>query len=431
MKSKSFSKCKASWKIGRMLIVLILFSPTLNLFAQEPGDVLPKWQDGFMDIHHINTGMGDCTFFVFPDGTTMLFDAGEMDLTDPRTKGPRNAKQKPDATKTPGEWIVNYLRFVQKDLPKKEIDFAAISHFHGDHMGTPHPLSHDAKYGKYKLTGITTVGEHIPIKTLLDRGWPDYNYPQPLGNAMMKNYRSFIDWQTNNNGMTIGKFLAGQNNQITLLNNADKYPTFEVRNISANGEVWTGVANNTRANFPEIESLKAHNGELPGENPCSISFRISYGKFDYYTGGDLPGILEPGEPLWKDMETPVAKAVGPVEVNVLNHHGNRDAQNAFFLESLRPRVHIISVWSSDHPGNSVLRRLLNQHIYPGPRDIFATNMLEPNHQVIGPRLEQLKSAQGHIVVRVSPEGESYQVIILDDSDAAYKVKATFGPYTSR
>ena len=204
-----------------------------------------------------------------------------------------------------------------------------------------------------------------------------------------------------------------------------------MRNISVNGEVWTGVANNTRANFPEIESLKAQVEGLPGENPCSISFRISYGKFDYFTGGDLPGILEPGDPLWKDMETPVAKAVGPVEVNVLNHHGNRDAQNAFFLQSLRPRVHIVSVWSSDHPGNSVLRRLLNQRIYPGPRDIFATNMLEPNYQVIGPRLDQLKSAQGHIVVRVDPEGASYKVIILDDSDATYKVKATFGPYTSR
>jgi len=431
MKSKSILECKFFGIIGRILIVGIFFSPILNIYAQNPGDVLSRWQDGYMDIHHINTGMGDCTFFVFPDGTTMLFDAGEMDLTNPRMKGPRNAVQKPDDTKTPGEWMVNYLRFVQKGLTKKEIDFAVISHFHDDHMGNPHPLSQDSKSGTYKLTGITTIGEQIPIKTLIDRAWPDYNYPKPLDNAMMKNYRSFIDWQTNNNGMTVEKFLAGQNNQITLLNNADKYPTFEVRNISVNGEVWTGVANNMRAHFPEIESLKAQGGWLPGENPCSISFRISYGKFDYFTGGDLPGILDPGEPFWNDVETPVAKAVGPVEVNVLNHHGNRDAQNAFFLQSLRPRVHIMSVWSSDHPGNSVMMRLLNQDIYPGPRDIFATNMLEPNYQVIGSRLEQLKSAQGHIVVRVNPGGESYKVIILNDNDSTYKIKATFGPYTSR
>ena len=375
--------------------------------------------------------MGDCTFFVFPDGTTMLFDAGEMDLTNPRTMGPRNSIQKPDATKTPGEWIVHYLRFAQKGLPKKEIDFAVISHFHGDHMGNPHPLSQDSKSGTYKLTGITTIGEHIPIKKLIDRAWPDYNYPKPLDNTMMQNYRSFLDWQKNEKGMIVEKFLAGTNDQIRLLNNEDKYPTFEVRNISVNGEVWTGVANNTRAHFPEIESLKVQGGRLPEENPCSISFRISYGKFDYFTGGDLPGILNPGEPIWKDMETPVAKAVGPVEVNVLNHHGNLDAQNAFFLQSLRARVHIMSVWSSDHPGNSVLKRLLNRHIYPGPRDIFATNMLEPNYQVIGPRLEQLKSAQGHIVVRVYSGGERYKVIILNDSDSTYKIKATFGPYTAR
>ncbi|MCZ6693934.1 MAG: hypothetical protein O6939_08525, partial [Bacteroidetes bacterium] len=91
MKSKFFLKCKPSGIIGRFLIVWIFFSPISNICAQEPDDVLPRWQDGYMDIHHINTGMGDCTFFVFPDGTTMLFDAGEMDLTNPRTMGPRNS----------------------------------------------------------------------------------------------------------------------------------------------------------------------------------------------------------------------------------------------------------------------------------------------------------------------------------------------------
>jgi len=93
----------------------------LNIFTQEPDDVLPRWQDGYVDIHHINTGMGDCTFFVFPDGTTMLFDAGEMDLTNPRTVGPRNSIQTPDATKSPGEWIVNYRALHKKVFPKRKL----------------------------------------------------------------------------------------------------------------------------------------------------------------------------------------------------------------------------------------------------------------------------------------------------------------------
>ena len=39
---------------------------------------LPAWQKGYMDIHHISTGRGDCNFMIFPDGTTMMVDAGDL-----------------------------------------------------------------------------------------------------------------------------------------------------------------------------------------------------------------------------------------------------------------------------------------------------------------------------------------------------------------
>lgn len=39
---------------------------------------LPDWEEGYMDIHHIATGKGDCVFVVMPDGTTMLQDAGDV-----------------------------------------------------------------------------------------------------------------------------------------------------------------------------------------------------------------------------------------------------------------------------------------------------------------------------------------------------------------
>ena len=37
--------------------------------------VLPPWQEGCLDIHLINTGKGESTFYILPDGTTMLIDA--------------------------------------------------------------------------------------------------------------------------------------------------------------------------------------------------------------------------------------------------------------------------------------------------------------------------------------------------------------------
>ena len=233
---------------------------------------------------------------------------------------------------------------------------------------------------------------------MLDRGWPDYNYPAPLNDATVTNYRAFLDWQRKNNGMQVERLKPGRKDQIVLRRDPAKYPNFEVRNIAANGEVWTGAGTNTRAHHPRISELKPE--EYPTENMCSLVIRVSYGKFDFYSGGDIPGARREWAPTWNDMETPVAQVVGPVEVSVTNHHGNRDSQNAFFVASLRPQVFLIPVWSADHPGHDVLERMYSERLYPGPRDVFATNMLEANHLVIGPLLDRLKSAQGHIVVRV-------------------------------
>jgi hypothetical protein len=89
------------------------------------------------------------------------------------------------------------------------------------------------------------------------------------------------------------------------------------------------------------------------------------------------------------------------------------------------------VWSSDHPGHDVLDRMYSTRLYSGPRDVFATNMLESNKQVIGELLGRLKSSQGHIVIRVAPGGESFRVIVLDDTSESFTVKSTHGPYLSR
>ena len=132
------------------------------------------------------------------------------------------------------------------------------------------------------------------------------------------------------------------------------------------------------------------------------------------------------------VETPIAKSVGEVDVATLDHHGNRDAVNEFQVKTFKPRVWIGQSWSSDHPGHEVLIRLTTPHLYNAPRDLFATNMLEANKIVIGPLIDRsYKSTQGHIVVRVLPEGKTYYVIILDDSRADMPVKAVFGPYTSK
>lgn len=392
--------------------------------AQVAGEVLPPWSPGVLDIHHINTGKGDSALVIFPDGTSLLVDAGAS-----LRPGPRITPQRPNASRAPGEWIARYALRMLEPTRAKHLDYAILTHFDGDHIGDFSAELKDSPTGPYKLTGITEVAEHLPIRKILDRAWPDYNYPVPLGGAKMENYRKFLSWNIKNKGMVAERFQPGRNDQIVPVNEPAKYTNFEIRNIAANGEIWTGVATNTRQHFPPLDSLPA--SERPSENACSIVFRLSYGKFDYFSGGDIPGLPAEGSPPWFDVESAVAGVVGPVEVHVLNHHGFHDAANAYFVSTLRPRVHILSTYAPSHPGHRVLGRLLSRRLYPGDRDVFATNIMEATKIVIGDAINALKSQQGHILVRVAPGGDTFRVIVLDDSSESFKVVSVHGPYEAR
>ncbi len=409
--------------------LFLLFMAALPQFsstapAQTPGEVLPPWSPGVLDIHHINTGKGDAALLILPDGTSMLVDAGAS-----LRPGPRITPRRPDASRAPGEWIARYVLRMLEPLGAKHLDYVMLTHFDEDHIGDYSDQLKSSADGTFKLTGITEVGEHIPIRKLVDRGWPDYRYPVPLEGGKMENYRSFLRRQSEKTGMRVERFEPGRNSQFVLLKDRDRYPNFEIRNIASNGEIWTGVAENTRRHFPPLEdTLKS---DWPSENACSSVIRLSYGKFDYYTGGDIPGVPPEGAPAWHDVESAVAPVVGPVEVLVLNHHAYLDTTNAYFLGTLRPRVGIFSSWAPSHPGHRVLNRLFSRRLYPGPRDIFATNIMEATKIVIGDSLGRLKGQQGHILVRVAPGGDTFQVIILDDSAESFQVTAVHGPYTSR
>src|SRR5687767_1239460 len=156
--------------------LMICFSTS----AQQVGQLLPRWQEGYLDIHHINTGHGDAAFYIFPDGTTMLLDAGEMDPTSERTNSLRNAPMHPNNTKRAHEWIVDYIKRFHPSSSNPKLDYALITHFHDDHFGGIYRGAKSSKQGKYTLSGITGVGEYLKINKLLDRGYPDYNYPQVL-----------------------------------------------------------------------------------------------------------------------------------------------------------------------------------------------------------------------------------------------------------
>ncbi|MEO7319115.1 MAG: hypothetical protein ABIZ56_09020 [Chthoniobacteraceae bacterium] len=388
-----------------------------------------------LDIHQINTGTGDAALLVFPDGTTLLLDAGAVDRTGEREPN-YDAPQRPNKSSRPGQTIVRYVQRYHPDGAQGVLDYAAITHFHGDHMGTLMPDAPASASGAYKLTGITDVGDALKIRTLLDRDWPDYKYPAPSGGAMMLNYRAFLKWQTEKRGLKVERFEAGRVDQIVLRKAAGEFPNFEIRNIAANGFVWTGSGTTTRNRFPE--------GIAPVENNCSLAFRLTYGAFAYFNGGDMAGQLSPNAPAWGEMESAVAWVTGPVDAYALNHHGTNDSANAFFLSVLQPRIHILSTYASSQPSPDVMRRMLSEKIYPGPRDIFMTNYEWPGRREIMVKLfgeadtawlrqqiERSAARQGHMLLRVEAGGERYRVIAIDDSKDDGNVLSVHGPYASR
>ncbi|MFV9551447.1 hypothetical protein [Algibacter sp. PT7-4] len=396
---------------------------------------LPKWEMGYLDIHHINTGRGNAAFIVMPDATTLLVDAGDMSETHLRTTSSRNAKLVPNNSKTAPAWIVNYIKQFAPKQSKSYLNYALITHYHDDHFGETDSIRTMAK-GGYQLTGITEVGTLLPIKKLIDRG---VSFPinlkdkkvQALPNfvndpysmiSTLKAYWSFINYQTKN-GLQNEALKVGSKNQIKLKNTPEKFTNFSIINIASNGEIWTGENEATYHLFKE--------GDYPGENPLSNCIRIDYGKFNYFTGGDISGIDAFGQSNLNTVESHVAPVIGPVDVATLNHHGNRDSQNAYYVRTIRPRVWIQQNWTADHPGEEVLRRITSQNLYPGKRDIFSTVMLQGAKDVIGSRLNQYKSQEGHIVVRVYNAGKNYNIYILNDKSENREVIAQFGPYKSR
>ena len=110
--------------------------------------VLPTWQEGTLEFHHIATGRGNSTFIIGPDGTTFLIDAGAIYDPPLYTIGP-----KPNGSRRPGEWIARYIQRRLNPGVSPAIDYAMLTHFHGDHIGQSVPGLPKSRRGDFELTG--------------------------------------------------------------------------------------------------------------------------------------------------------------------------------------------------------------------------------------------------------------------------------------
>ena len=411
--------------LGALLLLLLLLGACQ---PREDAGTVPAWQEGELEIHQIYTGRGESSFLIFPDGTTMLIDAGDYDPKD----YPKMGELLPDTTRRAGEWIA---RYVQRVNPHKDrVDYLMISHFHSDHTGdalNAAPRT-TGRHPDYVLTGIAGTGESLRFGTVFDRGYPGYDYPLPVRDRDVDNYRAFLQWQKEQYGTRQERFEVGRLNQIHLLNDSSRYgDTFTIRNLAANGEIWNPETGQTlRAYDLNPENLDP---ARQNENTKSLALRIDYGPFSYYTGGDLSANVLDGTGNLLNVEELAGQACGEVDVCKANHHAWKDAMSEGFIRNVRAKQYIIPVWEDEHIQPSILERMLDKSLYQSPRLIFPTYMPAHLRGLYASRkwMPSVCPENGHIVVKVSEGGGTYTIYVVSAEDESRQVKAMYGPFDSR
>ena len=391
-------------------LYLILVSALL-ISACGGADVLAPWKEGYLDIHQISTGRGNATFMILPDGTTMMVDMG--DLGDTAHFRQEVMPAVPSSEKSPAEWVARYVRYFSRPLCNDgKIDYMLITHYDSDHVGAP------------GIKGVSELDTLLHIEKIVDRG---YDYPTSEQALSMNRWTlpDYLKTMESRAGRGLGyeKFVVGSDTQFTLLHTPRK--NFKIRNIYANGHLWTGdgLRDIVIGEGDEYtENLKAMN-----ENRLSCTINISYGDFDYHSGGDIQGSSENSTRPWRNVEKFVGERIGETDVILANHHAYSDAMYAPFVKAVHPQVCIVPVWDFYHPQPATLHNMVSGGIdeeHPAARDsvcyVFSAGLVSSNRERLASD-GQLILPDGHVVVRVYEGGDRFQVFVLNDRSLDYEI----------
>ena len=378
--------------------------------AVVAGTPLPPWQEGYLDIHAINSGRGECTFFVLPDGTTMLVDAGEW--INWKSKRYPSVPPKPSADVRPCEVYARYIRHFMPRKSKGALDYALITHYHMDHFGTEEEGMEVEPEGGYVLTGIAALQKEIPIRTLIDRSYPEYESIWLPSSSHSTFYPKFVRYATAHDGMKAESMKVGDTGQMRLRHRPCRYRNFKITNYAASGIVWDGT-----------KKVNVYEGKDMKENGASCCFLLSYGDFDYYTGGDAGGNGA--------VAYPVARAIGrPIEAMKADHHFSYHCMKDETMGIYRPQVVVTQVFSvrEIQPDVETLTHLLKDNPLGLQTKYYFTNLGEEQRNLHKDIYDKASGMNGHVVIRVMPGGKEYYVIMLDDTNFDYTVKSVDGPF---
>lgn len=387
-----------------LCLAVVIFTAGYNGKKARKGRTLPAWSEGYLDIHTISTGRGECIFFILPDGTSIVVDAGEFSR---EGKKYANVVQRPNAQTRPTKAFGDYIRHFN---PYDAVDYFNLSHFHMDHMGNMEPEYTKCAEGDYTLTGVMALYHQVPFREVIDRAYGAYDSlkVKAMSVQVMDEYKKFLDYHVAKGNIKASQFELGAVNQFAMKHNAAAYPNLKIENICSNGYVWS-----------DGKAVDVYEGirDKIRENAASCGFVVRYGKFDFLTAGDI------GD--YYDLELRVAEAVGEVEAVKAHHHLSPHSMCQPSMEVLSPQILVAtSFYVRDiQPDKSKFGYIDNLGC-----DIYCTSVGESLLEQYPKEYAVCKATSGHIVIRVAPKGDSYMVYTLDDTDSKYRVKRIDGPF---
>ncbi len=213
------------------------------------------------------------------------------------------------------EKTANYIKSV---LGQTTVDYFLATHYHTDHIGGVVSLFRDQ--------GLKVR------KAIYDRGGTRAEFTEETA------YPKYYDYVTN-----------PQNNlnrvRIRVGDTIDLGPQLNVRVLSV-GDIDTRTA----LNIPVV-----------GENDNSVVLWLTFGKFDYWTGGDLSG---EASIRYADIETAIIPLLPrQADAYKANHHCVNYNNNLAFLTALKPTVSLISGSNAVIGWKCVLRLEAQSEVY--------------------------------------------------------------------
>lgn len=310
--------------------------------------------DARLDIYFIDVEGGAATLFVTPSGESLLIDSGYPD---------NNGRDRD-----------RILKVAREVAGLKQIDHAAVTHWHLDHYGNHAALSTEIK-----------------IRNFWDRGIPDFLQEDRRFSERIADYRAAS--QNRSKALAAGDSLPLKSGKTPL----------SVKILTSGREVIpnTGPANP----YAELHEPRPRD---ESDNAASLSFLVQFGRFKFLCCGDLTWNVE------AKLVTP-NNPIGTVDLFMVTHHGLPTSNNPALVLAVDPVVAVMcnGPTKGGHADTiATLRRVKSlEHLYQLHRNINLGAEEQTPTEFIA-NTEKTADCRGTFVkASVAADGESYSLQI--------------------